>query len=104
MSVSLTSRLPQLEAQLVAKAQQGVQKAANDVESHAKGVAPVDTGNLRSSIQSESTGALSAVVNAGAEYGIYQEYGTYKMAAQPFMVPAAEAVRPQFIAYMSRLV
>jgi HK97 gp10 family phage protein len=104
MGVSLTSRLPQLEAQLLAKAAQGVQKAASDVEAHAKGRAPVDTGNLKSSIEATSTGALSAQVNAGAEYGIYQEYGTYKMSAQPFMVPAAEAVRPMFIAYMSRLV
>lgn len=104
MGVSLTSRLPQLERQLLVKAEHGVQKAAHDVEAHAKGRAAVDTGNMRASIAASQTGALSAEVNAGAYYSVFVEFGTYKMGAQPFMVPAAEAVRPMFIAAMSRLV
>lgn len=36
------------------------------------------------------------IVADGVTYGIYQELGTSKMAAQPFMVPAVEAVRPGF--------
>lgn len=30
------------------------------------------------------------------EYGIYQEFGTSKMAAQPYMTPAVEAIRAKF--------
>jgi len=53
--------------------------------------APVDTGYLRSSIQQEkqATVADMEAVNAvGAEYGIYQELGTIRQAAQPYMLPA----------------
>lgn len=37
-----------------------------------------------------------AVVAVGAVYGIFLEYGTSKMAAQPYMTPAIEVVRPGF--------
>jgi HK97 gp10 family phage protein len=30
------------------------------------------------------------------EYGIYQEFGTSKMAAQPYLTPAVEAIRAKF--------
>ena len=33
----------------------------------------------------------------GVSYGIYQELGTFKMAAQPFIRPAIEAHRGQFV-------
>ena len=49
-------------------------------------------------------GIATASVDVGASYGIYQEYGTYKMATHPFMTPAAEAVRPSFMAAMRQLV
>ena len=38
------------------------------------------------------------IVADGVEYGLFQEMGTVKMGAQPFMVPAVEAVRPSFVA------
>lgn len=36
------------------------------------------------------------IVADGVNYGIHQEFGTYKMAARPFMVPALEHVRTGF--------
>ena len=36
------------------------------------------------------------LITVGAEYGIYQEYGTRFMPAHPYFTPAVEAVRPQF--------
>lgn len=87
-----------------AKASVAVQKAAHDVQGHAQGIAPVDTGYHRSAINAQMMGALQAEVIAGAEYAVYLEYGTYKMGAQPSMVPAAEAVRPSFIAAMRQVV
>jgi HK97 gp10 family phage protein len=57
-------------------------------------LAPVDTGNLANSIdyRTEET-PQQAVVTIGTpvEYGIYQELGTYKMAAQPYLTPAINA-------------
>jgi len=38
------------------------------------------------------------IVADGVNYGIHQEFGTVKMAAHPFMVPAVENVRPGFAA------
>ena len=38
------------------------------------------------------------VVSDGVNYGIHQEFGTVKMKAHPFMVPAVEQVRPGFSA------
>ena len=104
MGVFLMDRFPEIIAGMEPLAGAVVQKTAADVEAQAKTFAPVDTGYLRSSIQAQPTGALSAIVNCGADYGIYQEYGTSKMAAHPFMVPAAEVVRPGFLAAMARIV
>lgn len=99
---SWSSRIPQIRAGMEPKAASAVAKACMDIEAGAKGMAPVDTGALRNSIQS-SVGGLSGEVTAGVEYAIYQEFGTYKMAAQPFMTPAADAARGPFLAAMSRI-
>lgn len=102
MGVTLVSRIPAIQAGCEPKASRAVAKTVADVESGAKAMAPVDTGNLRSSIQGQS-GGLTGQVNAGAHYAIYQEYGTYKMAAQPFMTPAAEAAFPGFVSAMKSI-
>jgi len=63
---------------------------------------PVRTGNLKSTIRIEETGqSMERVVRAGGDQAPYApcvEYGTYKMAAQPYMRPAAEARRAEVIA------
>lgn len=62
-------------------------------EGLAKMYAPVDTGLLRSSIEQAFPGdEIIARVQLLAEkcnYGIFQELGTYKMAAHPFFTPMA---------------
>ncbi len=62
--------------------------AGEAVAGDARSLCPVDTGRLRGSI-SVSAGSNSAVVSANTDYAAYVEFGTSKMAAQPFMVPAA---------------
>jgi hypothetical protein len=59
--------------------------------------APWDTGALRDSIESKMVSALLARINAQVEYDIYQELGTYKMAAHPFLAPAVEMVAVKFL-------
>jgi HK97 gp10 family phage protein len=102
MGATLVSRIPAIQAGCVPKATAAVTKTVADIESGAKSMARVDTGNMRSSIQGQA-GGLTGRVNAGAEYSIYNEYGTSKMSAQPFMTPAAEAAFPGFVSAMKSL-
>ena len=68
------------------------------------GEAPaVDTGFLRSSIGVRMTGQTSAEVTVGAEYGAGLEFGTAHILPRPFMVPAADAARPEFVAKCNAL-
>lgn len=56
------------------------------------------TGHLRRTIDlSLQDGGLSGHVKASAGYSGYVEKGTRKMSAQPFMEPALEAIRADFI-------
>lgn len=88
----------------IATARSVVQKTVFDIEAGAKQNAPVDTGALKNSIQGQMTGPAEGEVDVGAEYGAYQEYGTYKMAAQPYLVPAVEVVRPAWDAAMKQVI
>ena len=125
--VVLFNLFPELAKKLHDTVAQLVIKAAFDVEAMAKNLAPVDTGHLKSSIyvvpgKGESTygqnvegdGELlpevekpksdqEAAVAVGATYGIYVEMGTRFAGSQPFLMPAAEAMRGPFTAAMSHL-
>lgn len=70
-------------------------RKAIDVETTAKRLCPVDTGRLRASITHVigiEEGKQAAYVGSNVEYAIYQELGTYKMAAQPYLRPALQSV------------
>ena len=52
---------------------------------------PVDTGNLKNSIDYKVLEAQKKVViGTNVEYAIYVEKGTRKMRAQPYLTPALE--------------
>lgn len=68
------------------------QLVAIKVEATAKGFAPYDTGALHASIKSGQIGLAHWRVSTAIHYGIYNEFGTYKMRAWPFMRPAAMVV------------
>lgn len=57
-------------------------------DGYAKDLCPVDTGNLRNSITHTSDGK-AAYIGTNVTYGKYVELGTVKMAAQPYLRPAA---------------
>ena len=63
----------------------------------------IDTGALLDSITSESMSG-GAKVRDGVSYGVYNEFGTYKMAERPFFVPAlqkfGEIISKEFIELM----
>jgi HK97 gp10 family phage protein len=58
---------------------------AEDVANLAQSMVAVDTGATRDSIQETEEGVVAS------EAGLYLEFGTFKMAAQPFMRPAADS-------------
>lgn len=121
------NHLPQMARMLHETASKAVRKAAFDIEGGGKVNAAVDTGFMKASIYTvthdESSygqgtagnaGALlpevehpasdlEAFVAVGASYGIYVELGTHKMPAQPYLTPAADAVRPALEAAMHKL-
>lgn len=125
----ISDAFPEIAAALPGIVGQLVRKAAFDIQAWAAAAAPVDTGFLKSSIyvvtKDSSTygqgvtnppeGAemldevsapgspTEAIVAVGASYGVYVEFGTVFMNAQPYLTPAAEAVRPMFIASLETL-
>lgn len=125
----LFNLFPELAKKLHDTVSELVRKAAFDVEAMAKDLAPVDTGHLKSSLyvvpgggkggstygqNVEGDGALlpevqaptsdqEAIVAVGADYGIFVEMGTSHMSAQPYLTPAAEAIRGPFTAAISHL-
>ena len=59
-------------------------------EGYAKRACPVDTGNLRNSIShAVESGEDAVYIGTNVEYAPYVELGTRRMAAQPFLRPAA---------------
>lgn len=105
----LDNQFPKIIAGLEPQARAIVAKAALDIQAHAQGRAPVDTGTLKNSIRARqiggngATGSVRWQVTVGADYGIYVEYGTVHMAARPFLTPAVDAVRPAFLAAMKQV-
>ncbi len=84
---SVRDMLSERAEQIAENIAKGVAEAGEIVKGEAKHLAPVDTGALKDSITSVASGN-TAIVGTNIEYGIYQEMGTYKMAAQPYLVPA----------------
>lgn len=79
---------------------EGMKTAVSRAAEKAQGIAPVDTGYLRRNIQprpvEEAHGVVVGRFVAQAEYSSYNEYGTYKMAARPFMTPSVAATQAFF--------
>lgn len=94
INVRLSSKIPAVTALVSARLASAIEKAATDIEAHAKAQAPVDTGYLKGAIEAKKQSPLAWRVESPADYSLYQEYGTHKMGAHPFMTPAAETVRP----------
>jgi HK97 gp10 family phage protein len=90
-------------SQLGNGAHDAVMETAFEVEAGAKRDAPVDTGNLRNSYQTEEVGRAQAVVYTVTEYAPHVEFGTSRMAAQPHLGPSAEAQRPLLIQRIQRV-
>jgi len=121
--------LPELAAKMEDVLSEIVRKTAFDLQAMAQAAAPIDTGFLKNSIyvvtHDKSTyGNVSApakagqellpeverpgtpteaVVAVGANYGVYQEYGTSHIPAHPYLTPAAELMQVEFAHALDKL-
>ncbi len=95
MSVSIKSFVPETITAVREGSLEGMYEVAAAVADQAKALAPVakiNGGRLKQSIAWEEEGSDAAIVGSGVEYAVYQEYGTRKMAAQPFLRPAVDII------------
>lgn len=105
---ALSSRLQTVGGRIGAPTAMVLRRTAYAIEGDAKVFAPVDTGNLRNSISTEIAGdgrfgAMTAEIGPTAEYGIYQEFGTSRMPAHPFMGPAFDRHTPGYTAALANI-
>ena len=100
-----TSVLEKITKELEPKASRIVRQYGSVISAEAVKRAPVDTGNLINTIMANSKLISTLVyrVQDGTEYGIFQELGTSKMPAHPFLLPAVELWRNRFISAFSEL-
>ena len=101
-SVSYRSTLPARSAALKAAVPLIVEKTAVDASAIAASLSRVDTGAMAANWQSAMVGPTRAIVGNPVEYGIYNEYGTRFMSAQPMIRPAIAQVSPGLFAAMRK--
>lgn len=77
-----------LEAALMPGLEQTSERLARMGQRGAQSRARVDTGQMRNSITVTPTGKAGRRVEAGAPHSGFNEFGTWKMSAQPFMRPS----------------
>ena len=96
---SLMSKLDRMGGNVLDALEKATKQTSLAAQADARDNAPVDTGNLKQSISTEherSIEAATSTVYTNVEYGIYQEMGTVKMAAHPYMMPALNANKSTF--------
>ncbi len=78
-----------------------IEQTASDIEQSMKDFVPVDSGITQESIRTElSESGLAARIGPKKPKGFkahWLEFGTVKMSARPFMVPAYEKNKPEYI-------
>lgn len=89
-------RIDLTNAKLRKAVKEQVGKSALNIQLGAKQRCPVRTGALRNSITVDFYGIMSAQIGPHMPYAPYVEFGTRKMAAQPFLFPAFEEEKPKF--------
>ena len=79
-------------------------KVAESAAAMAQSVAPVETGALKGGIEAERLKGGAVAVNADVHYAYFQEYGTSKMAPNPFMGPAVDRWGPKLFTEVEDMV
>ena len=87
---TVTPKLAAFKGRIEHEVETELDPVGADMEDHAKSLVRVRTGILRSTIYHKATG-LVLDFGATADYASYNEFGTSRMSAQPFMRPALDA-------------
>jgi HK97 gp10 family phage protein len=100
-----TELLDKMTDEIAEKASLLLNDVGNEVVSNVYRLAPEDTGELKDSYLRESgmTDNLTYTIRDGVPYGIFQELGTSKMAAQPHVVPAMEDAEAELVKAFTEL-
>lgn len=104
--LSMAADLTAAPIRVAARAGTVMTKALTDMEAGAKNRAPVDTGTLRNSINSEVQrrgNTIRGEVGPTVNYGGFVENGTSRTRAQPYLRPATDAVLPGYEAALGQL-
>jgi HK97 gp10 family phage protein len=89
-----------------ARARLAVRRSIAAVTADAKRFAPVDTGNLRASIGYETAETPTGAIGESgptADYGLYVELGTSRMAPHAYMGPAFDRHAGEFVDALEQL-
>ncbi len=106
---SVSDMLSKYANGITEKLSRGIEAGCEIVKNEAKDLCPVSTektrpggphGELRQSITSHSEG-LEGSVGTNKDYAAYVELGTYKMASQPYLVPALKSKQSEVIAVIA---
>lgn len=114
MSVIFHSHVKQALADLQEKKNRALEIIGGKAESYAKKKAPVGTpestgipgyhgGTLRNSITHQQLDESTEIIGSNVDYAPFVELGTYKMAARPFLRPAATEHGEEYKAIISRI-
>ena len=95
MEVKVTSHVDEVKDALEHQIALALEKVGLAAEDHVKALAPVDTGRLRASI-THLVDDRSVTIGTNVEYAKYQEAGTSRMKAQPFLEPGISNNMEQF--------
>lgn len=87
VNITYNGSLSDIAAGVEAAVSEAIAAGAEIVRGQAQSVCPVDTGTLRDSIAVTQSGT-NADISANTDYAAYVEFGTSKMAAQPYLVPS----------------
>ena len=100
----LRKSLDLIRTTIVPRVQTVIKVSGGEMQRGAMRYAPVDSGTLKRSIESEiKDGGLTAEVSPYAHYAVYQEYGTRYMLGKPFMRPTFHKVKLVFMANMGKI-
>lgn len=98
MQFSFRSNRREVEAAMKGAIRTALDTVGDLVVGWAQDLAPVDTGNLKSSLDHKAESNDVEIVGTSrakapykdVEYAVYVELGTHRMNAQPFLRPAIE--------------
>lgn len=86
IKMNIRDHSDEVKAELEKKISLALEKVGRSAEDHVASLAPVDTGRLKNSI-THIVDDRSTTIGTDVEYGKYQEAGTSRMKAQPFLKP-----------------